>query len=450
MSLDNHKSRIFQITLGGIVALILLVIAITFGGDSSSLNLETISIENIPTTSLDESGLQSLLNKAIGADYVLLGESSHGTHEYYYWRKIITQELVQHHGYSYVVVEGDWASLCRVNQYVKHLSNEFDSGKEILATFNRWPQWMWANEEFLELVEWLRDYNQDRSLESRIGVYGKDVYGIEESAEALITFLDNANSNYLMQTKDAYNCLLAYNGDYEEYLHDVFYQGLSCHENIKRVVEYLASNASTYQAKTSKKAFLNAKQNALVVQNGEEYYRLSVTQGNDSWNSRVMHMKQTINRLGDYYQQRGKGIVWAHNTHVGDARATEMASSGMWNIGQLLREKYGHEKVFIVGFGTYEGEVVAGSEWGSPMQVMKMPPARTGSLEDLLSKAELDSFILFLDEPLPPALKKPLGHRAKGVVYQPNLDARQYVTTVLPERYDAFIYFDKTSALTSI
>lgn len=448
-----------------VLPLVFLSLLIFFKPDGPESQDSPVLTDDLPITPLDAANLQQMLTKAAAADFVLLGEASHGTSEYYYWRKKISQELIQNHDFSFIAVEGDWAPLHKVNQYVKHLSNDNLlndeligeeltggelTGRQILKTFDRWPVWMWSNEEFLELVEWLRDYNRDLPLEERVGVYGKDVYGIESSAPELIEYLMQADSPITSQAQQAYDCLLQYQGDYNAYLDSVFNQNQSCEDQIAAVTDYLQENKDHYQELTSEQSFLNALQNALVVQNGEHYYRLTATQGPASWNSRVDHMAATVGRLTDFYQadgQTARGIVWAHNTHVGDARATEMAGAGMSNIGQILRGKHGREKVFIVGFSTYQGEVAAGHAWGSPLRIMNVPPAREGSLEDLLNQQELDSFILFLDEPLPELLQEPIGHRAKGVVYSPANDRNQYVATLLPERYDAFIFISQTKAL---
>ncbi len=453
----SQSNQLPLLKLGAIIALpVLILLSIIFFKNHSAQTPSSKKADiagNLPAAKLDESEIQNLANKAGSANYVLLGESSHGTSEYYSWRSKISQNLIQDHEFSFIVVEGDWASLYQINRYVKHLSNEFETGQEILKTFERWPTWMWANKEFLDLVEWLRNYNQDLPLEQRVGVYGKDVYGIEESAPLVLSYLDKNDSQIAQQAQQAYDCLLDYQEDFSAYINDFLTQNKSCQDEIVAVTDYLKNNAEHYQQITSDKEYLNAKQNALVVQNGEVYYRLSAVQGPANWNSRVNHMKQTVSRLNEYYQQlqgSSKGIVWAHNTHVGDARATEMAQSNMVNIGQLLREEHSQDQVFIIGFGTHEGTVAAGYEWGSPMQVVDIPPAIEGSVEQLLNTHEHDSFILFLDEPLPSSLEEPRGHRAKGVVYVPDNDRHQYVTTLLPERYNAFIFINKTQALTPI
>lgn len=451
--MKDQKKTVIQLAAVTLASVLVLVAVIMMNNEPESSTVDSISTEELSTIKLNEAGLDQMLSHASGVDYVLLGESSHGTWDYYHWRKKISQNLIKNHNFSFIAVEGDWAALYRVNQYVKHLTNEHSSAREILASFNRWPEWMWANEEFLILVEWLRAYNQDLPLQERVGIYGKDVYGVSESAQSLLTFLDQVESDYAAQARDAYSCLFNYEDDYQAYLNDVLSQGVSCELEIAAVAQYLKGNAELYRQKSNLMDFLNAKQDAKVVQNGESYYRLSASQGSESWNSRVLHMKETVGRLTAYYQtigKTGKGIVWAHNTHVGDARATDMANAGMVNIGQLLREEQNHEKIFIVGFGTYEGKVMAGEEWGAPRKVVSMPQARNGSLEQLLASTQQDSFILLMDDNLPDFLKQPLGHRAKGVVYQPAFDSRQYVTTVLPERYNAFIFIRETSALEAL
>lgn len=447
--IDTKKNQ--QLKLGLILIFILpifLLLAIILFRQNLS---KTNELKELPIVELNQENLNNILARSKGANYVLLGEASHGTAEYYDWRRKITKKLIEEQNFNFIAVEGDWASLYQVNQYVKGLSEETVNARDILTTFHRWPTWMWANEEFLHLVEWLREYNQNLPLGKRVGVYGKDVYGVTDAMTQVVNFLNQRSPNLAPQAEEAYECMEKYNGDFSAYISDYINQNQSCEKQVVGVVDLLRNNSDILKENDLDGEFFNAKQNALVVKHGELHYRSSAIQGPESWNNRVRYMKQAVNRLSELYGDQSKGIIWAHNTHVGDARATEMADSRMINIGQLLREKYGEDKVYIIGFGTNQGTVAAGRQWGLPMEIMNVPEARSDSIEYYLNTLDLDAFILFLkDENLPQKLIEPHGHRAKGVVYNPEREAGNYVMTLLPERYDAFIFIDQTEALTPL
>jgi erythromycin esterase-like protein len=445
---DKQTKPIINLFLLLILPVFLLIAVIYFKNNAKP----TYDLKNLPLIQLNQQGLQEITDQAGDANYVLLGESSHGTAEYYDWRREISKKLIQEKGFSFIAVEGDWAALYRVNQYVKHQADTEMSAREILASFERWPTWMWANEEFLQLVEWLHEYNRALPLEQRVGIYGKDVYGVSDSISQVLVYLEQVNQELANSVQQAYQCLLVYDDDFSAYINDYLNQNYSCEAEVSSVVTLLRENSELLQStENNGAAFFNAKQNALAAKHGELYYRNSAFQGPQGWNSRVEYMKETVNRLTEYYSDGAKGIIWAHNTHVGDARATDMVGAGMINIGQLLRERYGEDRIFIIGFGTNQGNVAAGREWGDQLQVMTVPEARIGSIEHFLSGLGHDSFILFLtDQELPPELTELRGHRAKGVVYNPEREAGNYVTTLISQRYDAFIFIKETQALTAI
>jgi erythromycin esterase len=395
----------------------------------------------------DASDLDPLIESIGERKYVLLGEASHGTSDYYRWRYIISRRLIEEKGFSFIAVEGDWSAAYELNRYVKDLPGAAGSAEEALHGFVRWPQWMWRNEETVELVEWLRDHNKAFPEDERVGIYGVDLYAMIQSIEEVVTFFGSADPEAVEDVKEKYSFILSHGNDPREYAVAVAHGRTERSNGAEEVVRLLRTNADKYM-EIDAEAYFNAKQNAMVVKNAERHYVSSVYRGPASWNYRVDHFKGTFGRLAERYGPEAKGIVWAHNTHVGDARATSMSGSGMYNIGQLIREARGREDVFIVGFGTYEGQVIAGESWGAPMRVMRVPPAARGSLEEILSRVPMESFFLMFDEKnTPDSLRRVLGHRAKGVTYNPRSEEGNYVPTIVTDRYDAFIFIKETSAL---
>ncbi len=397
--------------------------------------------------------IDELIEKAGDKRLMLLGEASHGTHEYYVWRDSICRRLISEKGFSFIAVEGDWASLYELNRYVKDMEGSAGSAREVLKNFDRWPEWMWGNEEVEGLIEWLRDYNKDLSFEDKVGFYGKDVYDEWNSMAALYNFLEKHDQQLLGEVKALYNCFDPYGEDSGQYARAVGQGQPNCSEEVSAVVDLMRDSRDRFKD-VSDYDYFYAKQNALVVKYAEKFYRNSaISRGPDGWNSRVEYMFLTVNRLLDKYGDDAKGIVWAHNTHVGDARKTEMKNRGQVNIGQLSREDLGRENVFITGFGTYTGTVKAGRQWEGNMQKMNVPEAHRDSYEYLLNKVGYDNFMLIFDDQdrEHEELMIERGHRAIGVVYNPEREVPgNYVVTLLPERYDAFIFFEKTRALNPI
>lgn len=392
------------------------------------------------------SDLKPLIEKAAKHKFVLLGESSHGTSEYYQLRSLISQDLVSKHNFSLIVVEGDWDALYQLNLYVKHKIHPVGGAREILKSFDRWPNWMWANEEFLSFVEWLRSYNSYRLEQNMVGVYGKDIYGVKNSIEIVLDYFKKQSPELELIASDSYDCLRNFSFDFNEYLKKISAGHPDCRMEIAKVLELLV--AEDFR---DDKEYFNALQNAWVVVHAEEHYRNNLFNNHLSWNARVLGMKDIFTRVNQQYGKDAKAIIWAHNTHVGDARATEMKDFKMLNIGQILREEQGDDNVFIVGFGTYKGSVLAGLSWGSEAKILNVPIAQKDSLEDFLAKKSENNFFIFLDKNKKKShFNKVFGHRAKGVVYNPINDNRQYVRTIPSQRYDAFIFFHETKALTPI
>jgi len=394
----------------------------------------------------DDADLDPLLERIGDARVVLLGEASHGTSEFYTWRHRISARLIAEHGFGFFAVEGDWPDCYALNRYVKGQPAE-GGARQVLHAFDRWPTWMWANEETVALGEWLRAWNSDQPRERQAGFYGLDVYSLFDSMGAVIRYLEQVDPGAAARARRAYGCFDPYENDVQDYALATMMLPSTCEEEAVRMLVEMQSRARQY-ADGDPDAFFDAEQNALVARNAERYYRAMVRGGSESWNVRDTHMIETLERLLEHHGPESKAIVWEHNTHVGDARATDMARVGMVNVGQLARQRW-DDQVAIVGFSSYEGSVIAGEEWGAPMQRLPVPRGRDGSWEALLHEAGAADKLLFLDgmDDVPGALE-PRGHRAIGVVYNPDHERYgNYVPSVLPYRYDAMLFIDRSRAL---
>lgn len=391
------------------------------------------------------SDLDKLLNDIGDRDIVMLGEASHGTHEYYTWRTAISKRLIEEKGFRFIAVEGDWPDCYLINRYVKGSKNDGEDVRNVLNRFDRWPTWMWGNWEIVALAEWMKDYNQKLALDKRIGFYGLDVYSLWDSMHAMMNYLKDEDPEAAQSVRKAIQCFEPFGEDERLYARYTLREH-GCRDELLALLKEVRVKAQNLDG--DREAAFNTEQNALIAVNAEKYYRAMMGFDNESWNVRDRHMMETLQRLMQFHGTGAKGIVWEHNTHIGDARATNMTKAGMINIGQLSRESYGVDKVYLAGFASYSGSVIAGSEWGAPMQEMEMPEARTGSIEALLHKQSEDNgYILFGDED-EKIFDSAIHHRAIGVVYDPGMEKfGNYVPSVLSERYDALIYLDKTRAL---
>jgi erythromycin esterase len=387
------------------------------------------------------------LNRIGDARVVLLGEASHGTREYYTWRTTLTRRLVEEKGFSFVAVEGDWPDCYRLNRFVKAYRDAPGKPAEALETFRRWPTWMWANEEVKTLIDWLRGYNDGHPDARKVGFYGLDVYSLWDSLHEVMGFLRKKDPGAFAAARRALKCFEPYGEEAQEYARATLYGDESCRDEVIDLLRRVRGTAEPADGDGRDGAFV-AEQNALVVKNAEAYYRAMVRSDNESWNVRDRHMAETLDRLLTHHGRAAKAVVWEHNTHIGDARYTDMAGDGMVNIGQLARERYGEEDAVLVGFGSYRGTVIAGDYWDAPWQEMRVPPAREDTWEDVLHKAAAkDALFVF-----PPSASTEMadwrGHRAIGVVYRPQYERYgNYVPTVLPRRYDAFLYIDQSTAV---
>jgi erythromycin esterase-like protein len=389
--------------------------------------------------------LDPLLEKIGDARFVLLGEASHGTHEYYTWRTAISKRLIEEKGFSFIAVEGDWPDCYTINRYVKNYRNAGPTVFDILNNFNRWPTWMWANWEAAALIEWIRDINRSRPGDLKVGFYGLDIYSLWESMEVIVNYLREEDPNSARLAVDAIRCFEPY-GEGHDYAKALLSLSPDCSDQVLRLLKAVRIKSVNYDH--DREASLNAEMNALVIANAEKYYRSMISFRDESWNMRDAHMVETLDALMKFHGDKSRCIVWEHNTHVGDARYTDMTKAGMYNVGQLVREERAREGVFLVGFASYEGNVVAARSWGDKMEVMQVPPARPNSIESILHNQSADNRLLFLDDDrLRSQFKDFLGHRAIGVVYNPEYDMSNYVPTLLPYRYDALVYIDRTQAL---
>ncbi len=389
--------------------------------------------------------LDPLMKRIGDAKYVLLGEASHGTHEYYTWRTEITKRLIKEKGFNLIAVEGDWPDCYKINRWIKDEGSE-KMIQEILMEFNRWPTWMWANWEIVALATWLKEQNLPLPDEKKIGFYGLDVYSLWESMDQIVDYLEKEDPETAVLAKEAVQCFEPFRE--EDCYTSVFSMAQpSCKEKVQALLKRVRLNAHNYDHQ--KEAGLNAELNSLEMANAEKYYESMVSFGEDSWNVRDKHMVETLNTLMEHHDPNSKVIIWEHNTHIGDARATTMASHGLLNVGQLVRQQHLRDEVVLVGFGSYAGSVIAGRAWGATMQDLEVPPAIPGSIEAMLHQhSETNKLIIFNEDvQLEKAFSEKIPHRAIGVVYNPNHERENYVPSNLSLRYDAFIYIDETSAL---
>ncbi len=407
-----------------------------------AINEHSIPLQNQTDVSL-------LLNEIADETYVLLGESSHGTSEFYQIRSELSKRLITEKGFTFIAVEGDWPACMQINRYIKGYDKHIKSARDALKKFNRWPTWMWANEEMLDLIDWLKEYNSKQPENKKVGFYGIDIYSLWESMDEIIHHLEKSNSQMLNAAKEAFACFEPFNRRPEKYGVAAAFYGDTCHEEAIRLLTELSFNKHEFVNKEEDS--LNVEINGLITANAENYYRTMVTDDNGSWNIRDKHMVQVIEIISQFYGEHAKGIIWEHNTHVGDARATDMADEGIVNVGQIMREQFGEEELYIVGFGTNYGTVIAADQWGVNYERMDVPKAKSRSWEDLMGKAGSFDKLLIFNQKNRELFSETIGHRAIGVVYNPNYEhLGNYVPSSMSNRYDAFIYIHQTNALTPL
>jgi erythromycin esterase-like protein len=397
-----------------------------------------------------------LLELIGNAHLVLLGEATHGTHEFYRARAQITKRLITENGFAAVAVEADWPDAYRVNRYVRGASG--DSGAvDALADFNRFPAWMWRNADVLDFVGWLREFNDDLAQDAmKVGFYGLDLYSLHSSIEAVLAYLDKVDAEAARRARYRYSCFEDFAEDTQAYGYAAGF-GLtgSCEdEAVGQLVELQrrAAELVRLDGRLAADEFFFAEQNARLVKNAEQYYRMMFHGRASSWNLRDRHMAETIDALIAYLgrqNRRAKMVIWEHNSHLGDARATEMGERGEWNVGQLVREKYGDDAV-LIGFTTYSGTVTAASDWGGPAECKHVRPALAGSYEALFHEVDHDRFVLELRQGGMGAgnLHTPRLERAIGVIYRPGTERHShYFHARLSKQFDAILHFDQTRAV---
>lgn len=405
--------------------------------------MKAISDHSLP---LSDTSLNKMVEAIGDAKIVMIGEASHGTSEFYTTRAEITKKLIEQKGFQLIAVEGDWPSTQVVNRYVKGYSTEGETAKDILTkAFQRWPTWMWANEEVATFTEWLKENNRNR--EKKVGFYGIDLYSLFESIDEVLKFLSNNPQHQvdLEHAKKAFTCFEPYNRSHEHYALSAIQFSDECISEVVSLLRSLRNHKEHYSSKQEED--LNVVMNALVAKNAESYYREMISD-EKSWNTRDYHMVDAIHELRNYYGEETKIILWEHNTHIGDASETSMKDEQLINVGQVIREQCGKDNTYAIGFGTYEGTVIAADRWEDPFEIIKVPPAKLSKWEGQLhAVSPYDKVLLFNDENRE-LFNDWIGHRAIGVVYNPEFEAYgNYVPSRVGSRYDAFIYINQTNAL---
>jgi erythromycin esterase-like protein len=403
----------------------------------------------------DRTDYDDLLELVGDARIVLLGEASHGTHEFYRERARITRRLIEEKGFSIIAAEADWPDAYRVNRFVRGVGSDA-AAVDALGDFRRFPAWMWRNADVLDFVDWLRQHNDAAPAVGAAGFYGLDLYSLAASSEAVLAYLETIDPEAAVRARRRYAC---FDHAEEEGAQAYGYGatlGLrpSCEEDVVAQLVDLRRHAADYaqrDGRVAADAFFAAEQNARVVRNAERYYRTMFRGRDESWNVRDQHMAETLDALLGYFDRPGvrtKAVVWAHNSHLGDARATSMAARGELNLGQLVRERYGREAAAI-GFTTYQGTVTAASDWGAPAERKRVRAALPGSYEAVFHEVGEPRFFLPLRAAdVVATLAGPRLERAIGVIYRPHTErVSHYVHARLPEQFDAVIHIDETRAV---
>ena len=397
----------------------------------------------------DSADLEPLLQRIGDARIVLLGESTHGSFEFYRMRARISRDLILRKNFSFIAIEADWPDAARVDHYVRHARH----APSEWTAFARFPVWMWRNEEVRSFVDWLRGHNTAAG-ERKVAFHGLDLYSLYNSIRAVLRYLDDVDPSTARVARQRYGCLTPWQSDPASYGHAALtstYQ--TCEREVVAILTDLLRKHHGYAGSDGER-FLDAVQNARLVANAERYYRTMYYGSRAAWNLRDSHMFQTLKNLLDFHGPASKAIVWAHNSHVGDSAATEMHLRGEYNIGHLCRQNFG-DGACLIGFGTHSGTVAAASNWDSPMEVKTVRPALAGSYERLCHEAGVPRFVLPLRNPAPADLiadlSAPRLERAIGVIYRPETELQShYFQAVLPHQFDEYVWFDETCAVTPL
>lgn len=401
-----------------------------------------------PFASVDDDAFSAMFDRFANARVILLGEATHGTSEFYRARAQITRRLIERHGYNIVAVEADWPDAARINSYVRHKDSHVASG----PAFRRFPQWMWRNVEVAGFVDWLRAFNASSESVRQTGFFGLDIYNMSASIAAVIGYLDRIDPSAATVARARYGCLTPWQRDPSTYGRAAITEGYAkCELPVLLVLRSLLEKELEYAAR-DRDSFLDAAQNARLVASAEQYYRAMYYATADSWNLRDRHMFDTLLNLLKWCGGNAKAVVWAHNSHVGNAAATDMGSArDEINIGQLCRERFGDAAV-LIGFGTDRGTVAAADEWDGPMKIKTVGPAHRQSYEYLCKGSGLTQFLLDLREGKHSELRASLMsarlERAIGVIYRPETElASHYFDARLPGQFDVYVWFEETSAV---
>nr|WP_317891861.1 protein-L-isoaspartate(D-aspartate) O-methyltransferase [uncultured Sphingomonas sp.] len=404
-----------------------------------------------PLPAFDDPAFGRLFDRFADRRVLLLGEASHGTSEFYQARAAITRHLVEHHGFTIVAVEADWPDAATVDRFVRH--REPRPGAE--TPFQRFPTWMWRNTDVQALIRWMHAHNADRPMHDRAGFYGLDIYNMSGSIGAVLDYLDRIDPEAGAAARERYGCLTPWQKNPATYGRAALSRGYAeceravieqCQALLRKQLDYAADDGDD---------FLDAAQNARLVASAERYYRIMYYGGAESWNLRDTHMFETLRHLLNAKGPDAKAIVWAHNSHIGDARATDMGQvRDELNIGQLCREEWG-DAVASIGFGTHSGTVAAATDWDGDMEVKRVNPSRRDSYERLCHDSGTERFLLDLapgrHEALRRALAEPRLERFIGVIYRPETERwSHYSDAILPEQFDAYVWFDTTRAVTPL
>jgi len=397
-----------------------------------------------------DNDLDALLQRIRDAPLVLLGEASHGTDEFYRTRADITRRLISECGFNAIAVEADWPDAYRVNRFVRGDDDDADADAA-LSGFLRFPTWMWRNDVVRDFVTWLRQHNSGVPEAQRVGFYGLDLYSLHGSIAAVLDYLHQTDPDAARRARYRYSCFDHFGEDVQAYGYAASFDlSQSCEDEVVAQLREISRAASRIDGHRDDELFF-AEQNARLVRNAEAYYRSMFRGRVSSWNLRDTHMMETLQVLLERGEQRGrpaKVAIWAHNSHLGDARATEMGERGELNLGQLVREQHG-ERAVLVGFSTYEGTVTAATNWDEPAQRRRVRPGMAGSYEALFHETGMPRFQLDLGDPaLNAALRGPLLQRAIGVIYRPETERlSHYFNARLSEQFDWLIHIDQTRAL---
>ncbi|MBT3206139.1 MAG: erythromycin esterase family protein [Gammaproteobacteria bacterium] len=405
-------------------------------------------------TNIDSVNLDGLLQRIGDSRLVLLGEASHGSAEFYDMRARITRELIEKKGFNIIAIEGDWPDVESIDHFIRGsdhdpiLNNDFSS----TPGFSRFPRWMWMNHSVSSFVQWLKDHNQSiNSAENTAGFYGLDIYNMVGSIEAVLNYLQGVDPQMAEVARWSYACLkprIADPSHYSRVMQSGRFRG--CEYEVLSVLQNLLQKQEFYSYLDGHQ-FFNALQNARLVMSAERYYRTLYHTGSKSWNQRDQHMFDTLLEVLNFRGQKSKAIIWAHNLHVGDARATKMSAHGDFNLGQRVRETFG-DNAYLIGFGTHHGTVAAASRWGGSVEVMQVPPSGSDSYGHLFHGVDADNFLLPLRNPVLDITRKKLLakrlQRSIGVVYDPETELKKnYAYSSLPRQFDEYIWFNETQAV---